>query len=306
MSRILLLVALSSWAGATLLLSQLRWFARASLTRRLRPYAVQRTRHSGQVSDPEGGLSLQSVRDVLSPLASDAGERLAHLFGVREELGVRLERLHADEDVAAFRLRQAVWAAAALAAALIVMVAIAAPPLLALFTILGAPLLTFLVLEQRLSNASSRRQQRVLAELPVIAEQLGMLLGAGYSLGSAVARLAHRGNGAAAEDLARVGNRIRQGLSDSEALLEWARISGLREVERLVAVLSLHRQGADLGRLVGTEARTLRREEQRRTMELLEQRIQLVWVPVTLATLVPGVMFMAVPFLAALRAFATL
>ena len=47
-----------------------------------------------------------------------------------------------------------------------------------------------------------------------------------------------------------------------------------------------------------------RRDLQRRTIETIERRAQQVWVPVTVATLVPGVILLAVPFLAALRLFA--
>ena len=36
------------------------------------------------------------------------------------------------------------------------------------------------------------------------------------------------------------------------------------------------------------------------------RRAQLVWIPVTIATLVPGVLFMAIPFIAAMRNFAAL
>jgi hypothetical protein len=75
-------------------------------------------------------------------------------------------------------------------------------------------------------------------------------------------------------------------------------------VDRLVGVLSLHTESADLGRLVSAEARLARRELQRRTIESIERRAQQVWVPVTVATLVPGVILLAVPFLAALRLFA--
>jgi tight adherence protein C len=75
-------------------------------------------------------------------------------------------------------------------------------------------------------------------------------------------------------------------------------------VGRLVAVLALHTETADLGRLVTAEARQARREQHRRTIESIERRAQQVWVPVTVATLVPGVILLAVPFLAALRLFA--
>jgi tight adherence protein C len=35
----------------------------------------------------------------------------------------------------------------------------------------------------------------------------------------------------------------------------------------------------------------------------MERRSQQVWIPVTVATLVPGVIFLAVPFVEALRMF---
>ena len=88
--------------------------------------------------------------------------------------------------------------------------------------VLGLPLLAFLVVEQRLANESTRWQRRVFLELPILAEQLGMLLSAGYSLGAALNRLAVRGKGNCGRDLARVCGRIRQGLSEVDALREWS------------------------------------------------------------------------------------
>ena len=59
----------------------------------------------------------------------------------------------------------------------------------------------------------------------MLSEQLGMLLGAGYSLGGALNRLAAAGSGACAQDLAGVCGRIRQGLSEVDALREWAAVA---------------------------------------------------------------------------------
>ncbi|NNE72761.1 MAG: type II secretion system F family protein, partial [Acidimicrobiales bacterium] len=120
---------------------------------------------------------------------------------------------------------------------------------------------------------------------------------------SALTRLAARGNGAVSQDLARVNRRIRQGLSEAEALKEWAATSGLQPVRRLVGVLSLNREAADLGRLIGDEAKTIRREAHQRQIERIERRNQQVWIPVTVAALVPGVVLLAVPFLDALSGF---
>jgi pilus assembly protein TadC len=141
-------------------------------------------------------------------------------------------------------------------------------------------------------------------ELPVVSEQLALLLNAGFSLGAALARVGARGQGCAARDLAIVVNRVRHGLSETEALREWANVAGVAGVDRLVGVLALHSESADLGRMVSAEARQARRDLHRSTIETIERRAQQVWVPVTVATLVPGVILLAVPFLSALRLFA--
>jgi tight adherence protein C len=160
------------------------------------------------------------------------------------------------------------------------------------------------VVEQQVTLAAERWQRRLFLELPVVSEQIGMLLGAGYSLGAALDRVASRGSGACAQDLIRVGTRVRQGLSETDALREWAEVADVAAVHRLVGVLALNRDTGDLGRLISEEARSLRREAQRELSAHIERRAQQVWIPVTVATLVPGTIFLAVPFLQAMRLFA--
>jgi Flp pilus assembly protein TadB len=246
---------------------------------------------------------VESLRDVVAPLARAAGDKVAALFGVNEALSTRLRRVHSDVGVTAFRLRQVCLAGAALLAGA-VLAGLGLPLPLAVLVVAGAPLLVFLVIEQRLARASEHWQQQLALELPVVSEQLAMLLNAGYSLGAALARISERGKGCAARDLRGVVNRIRQGLSETDALREWAGVAGVDGVDRLVGVLALHAESADLGRLVSAEARQSRRDLHRRTIEGIERRAQQVWVPVTVATLVPGVILLAVPFLSALRIFA--
>lgn len=299
MTRTLAAAGLGLWVGATLVLSRLRWFARAPLVERLAPYAPG-ARSTGARS---GLLSVESFRDVLAPLAREVGERTARLFGVSEELALRLERIHSSDDVTTFRLRQLGRSLLALAAGGLVALVGGVPPALAVLVLLGAPLLAFLVVEQQVASASARWQRRVFLELPVVSEQLAMLLGAGFSLGGALQRVARRGHGASARDLQRALGRVRQGLSEVDALREWAAVARVPALDRLVAVLALNRETSDLGRLLSEEARAIRRDVQRELVETMERRGQQVWVPVTVATLVPGVIFLAIPFLEALRLF---
>ncbi len=298
--RIVVLSGLLLWLGVTLLLSELRWFSRRPLTDRIRPY----TPGGGQQLSQAGLLSVQSFREVIAPLSRSVGERVARLFGVGEELAVRLERIHSGLDVSGFRVRQVGWSVAAFGFGALVSLALGLPPFVALLFVLGGPLLAFLVLEQQVAGESARWQRRIFLELPVVSEQLGMLLSAGYSLGAALNRIAARGRGACGRDLARVCGRIRQGLSEVDALREWATIADVDALDRLVGVLALNREAGDLGRLIAEEARAIRREVQRELVEMIEKRGQQVWIPVTVATLIPGVIFLSVPFIQALRLFA--
>lgn len=295
----MVLGALGAWVGATLLLSELRWFARPSLTERLRPYAVGSDMSSRRV----GVLSVESFRDAIGPLSRAIGERAARLAGVSEELEVRLARVHAPVDVTGFRVRQIGWSVAGLGLGTLLALALQLPPLVSLAFLLAGPIVAFLVQEQRLAIESHRWQRRLFLELPVIAEQLALLLSAGWSLTAALNRLATRSSGAAGRDLVRVCRRMRQGLSESDALREWARLATLPALDRLVPVLALNRDTSDLGRLVADEARSIRRDVHRELIEAVERRNQQVWIPVTVAALLPGALFLAVPFVQALKAF---
>lgn len=286
------------FAGSTLLLSHHRWFFRPSLRDRLGPYVP------GVDKAQAGGLlSLDSFREVIGPLAAAMGSRVARLVGVQEDISRRLRRTHRTDDPTSFRVRQLASASAGLALGTLVATTTSAPPLIALALVGAAPLLGFLTLEQQLASASADWQTRLEAELPVIAEQLAMLVAAGWSVQAAVARIAQRGSGACAADFSRVSTRMRHGVPEAHALREWADLAEVVAVDRLVAVLTLNRQTTELGRLLSQEAAVMRADAHRALTETVERRTQQVWVPVTIATLVPGVVLLGVPFLDALALF---
>ncbi len=299
MTRVVALCGLLLWIGATLALSELRVFSRPSLSDRLRPYGP------GGMGGPArtGIFSVASFRDAIAPTSNLIGSRLARVVGITEDLDLRLTRIHSPVDATTFRVRQVGYSVLGLGIAALVVLALRPPSPVGLAFLVAGPILTLLVQEQRLAKASERRQRRLFLELPVVAEQLALLLSAGWSMSSALSRLSRRSTGACATDLERVCNRIGQGLSETEALREWAMIAKVDALDRLVPVLALNRDTSDLGRLVAEEARSIRRDMQRELIEIAERREQQVWIPVTVATLIPGVLFMAIPFIEALRMF---
>lgn len=299
MSGWVVLSAVTGWLGLTLLLSELRWFSRRALTERLAPYVS-----GGEAVRARSGLlSVESFAEAVGPTAQLLGSRFSRLFGVSEDLERRLRRVHAGVDVTGFRVRQLGWSLAGLGIGGLLTLTVGRTLAVGLLLTLGGMLLAFLLLEQQVSAASDRWKRSVRLELPVVAEQVAMLLGAGYSLVGALERVAQRGQGALSRDLRRVLGRIRQGVAEEQALEEWAELADVPAVERLVAVLGLNRQASDLGRLIAQEARSIRRDVQRELVETMERRGQQVWIPVTVATLLPGVLFIAIPFTTALEGF---
>ncbi len=151
----------------------------------------------------------------------------------------------------------------------------AAPPgcRSSLLVLLGAPALAFLVLEQQVVEAGRRWKRQLYLELPVVAEQLGMLLGAGCSLFGALDRVARRGDGAVASDLGRVAARVRQGRTEADGP---ARVGRAGRRRRRRAARGRARPGPrDLptsAALIAEEARSIRRDVQRELVETIERR----------------------------------
>ncbi len=298
MIRILAAAAILLFIGLILVLSEFRIFKSRTLANRVSPYLPGGTTRKSQEL-----LSLETFSELLRPLAEALGAMTARTFGVSEELPQRLRRVHWDIDSSEFRVRQVGWAVGALAFAIVISVLFPLPRPLIFLLVFGGPLLAFLLVEQQLANASDRWKLKTFQELPVISEQIAMLLGSGYSLGAAIQRVSERGTGVVAQDLQRVVARIRQGSSEQDALDEWASVVDVPAVSRLVSILALNKESGDLGSLVAAEARNVRAEAHRSLLEAIEKKTQQVWIPVTVAALVPGVILMMIPFIRALGSF---
>ena len=283
------------WCGVALVLSSLGPVRRPTLRARLQPHLG-----TGPI---EASVPL---RRRLAPLSLVIGEHLGRGLRMTEPLERRLRRVHHPLDPGAFRFRQLGQAAASLgiAGALVSVSPVAFHPLVTLALVLGTPVVAFAAHEHLLADLERRQTRQVTRELPTVAEQLGMLLASGRSVGAAIAHLGRRGHGPLAEDLRQVTRRAQQGVDERTALREWADLRPCPGVAHLVGVLTLAGETTDLDRLVEQEADAIRAEAHRELLADLERRSQQVWVPVTVATLLPGSLLLLVPFLDALRLFA--
>jgi Flp pilus assembly protein TadB len=290
-----LLRATLLWCGAALVLSSLGPVRRPTLRTRLRPYLGVRPTSEGV-----------PIRRRLAPLTLVVGERLGRVMRATEPLERRLRRVHHPMDPGAFRFRQLSQAVAGLglAGALAAVSPTSIHPLVTFVFVLGTPIAVFAAHEHLLAELERRQTRQVTRELPTVAEQLGMLLASGRSVGAAITHLGTRGRGPLADDLRRVTRRVQQGVDERAALREWADLRPAPGIAHLVGVLTLAGETTDLDQLVEQESDAIRAEAHRELLADLERRSQQVWVPVTVATLLPGSLLLLVPFLDALRLFA--
>ena len=298
MTRSLAVSSLLFFVGATLVFAELPWFRQRALTDRLRPYV-----HCADLPTTSSWLSSSSLTELLVAVGERLGVWLSRIDGYSDPLAIRLIRLGSPMHPSSFRMRQLGTALLGACSGAIGALVLAAPPTAGLMMTLIAGAVGFVTPELRLNRATRARQHEVFLELPVVSEQLAMLLAAGFSLVGALSRIAQRGSGACARDIDIVCRRIRQGLTESQALREWADVVDVEALHRLVRLLAHNRETSDLGRLIAEEARSIRREAHRNLIEIIERRSQQVWVPVTVATLLPGVIFLTIPFINALSLF---
>lgn len=232
--------------------------------------------------------------------------RAAALFDGDTELASRLSAAGLARTPSVFRARQLGGAVGALAAGAAALSLAGAGAVLALGGALAAAGATYGIFEQRLSAQGAAQRAHITEELPIVAEHIGMLLASGMSLTGALRAAAQRGEGFCAADLERVTAQVSGGSSVEMALAEWADAAGSAEIRRFVGVLTLHSDATDIAALVADEVRSARMEAHRRLIERIERRNEQVWIPVTVAALVPGAVLLAIPFSDALRGYAAL
>ncbi len=135
MTRELLVAFVSGWIGSTLILSRVRWFRSPALVDRLRPYSP------GGLAEPSAGgfLSGSSIREVVTPMLGQMGERVARTLGVNDDIGVRLRRAGSAVDANGFRVQQGAVALAAFGTVASIAWFVSLSPAFALVGLVTAP-----------------------------------------------------------------------------------------------------------------------------------------------------------------------
>ncbi|WP_265521029.1 type II secretion system F family protein [Oerskovia flava] len=291
--------------GLLLVVSRLR-ARRIRLDERVGPYLRVQDRTSALLRDVPVHTPFPTLERLVAPWVADVGRTLERLGSSRTELRRRLDRAGRAESVDQFRARQIVWGVLGLAGGVALALVLAATRgssvvalvLLALMCGIGG----VLACDQMLSRAISRREERIMAEFPTIAELLALSVAAGEGPVSALERVSTTAKGELSGELATMLASVRAGVPLTRALEGLADRTSLPSLARFAEGVSVAvERGTPLAEVLRAQAQDVRESGRRALMEAGGRKEVIMMVPVVFLILPVTVVFAVFPSIATLR-----
>jgi tight adherence protein C len=284
-------------AGLLLVASRVAVIRRPQLALRVLPYVrdlpqVGRTPTLRVVSSSP----TTAAAGVFGPLLRSAADAVERVLGGAASVRRRLERADLDKTVHEFRVEQVLWGlgAFAIAAAYGVFRGLRDPGSSGLSVVLClvAFVVGVLARDSRLTGQVTRRERRILAEFPTIAELLALAVAAGESPIAALDRVVRRSGGELSSDLGRVLAAVRTGEPVGEAFDRLAASTGLPLVARFAQGVAVAvERGTPLAQVLHAQAADVREAGRRELIEVAARKEVLMMVPVVFLVLPITVLF---------------
>ncbi len=279
---------------------------RPRLDDRLRPYLRAPATTSGLLHVPVARSPFSTLERLLAPVMHDAVRLVERLGSPSAELQRRLVRAGRSETVEQFRAQQVVagtlGTAGGLALALALVTGRGLPPAAGVLVVTVAALTGLVSVDQVLSRQVARREERLLAELPTVAELLALAVAAGEGALGALERVARSTHGELAGELRKAVADTHAGASVAVALERLADRTGLVVLSRFSeAVAVAVERGTPLAEVLRAQAEDVREAGRRALMETGGRKEVAMMVPVVFLILPVTVVFAIFPGLATLR-----
>ena len=300
------LLGLLGGLGCWLMVSRVPWRRAPTLDQRLAPYlrGLNRDRLP-TVAARAHRTPLDIVEQVLGPFMVDAVRWVERISGGAATVHRRLDQLGARRTIDQFRAEQVICGilGAAAGAAIGVLTVIgrgfSVVPVIGLIVI--GTLLGVLGRDQLLSLQVRRREQRILAEFPAVAELLALAVGAGEGPLGALERVARTCSGELAAELRRTVAEVRTGRPLIDALTDLSNRATLPSLARFVDGIAVAiDRGTPLADVLRAQAQDVRELTRRQLIEAGGRREIGMMIPVVFLVLPVTVLFAVYPGFAVL------
>lgn len=278
---------------------------RIRLVDRVAPYLQERPTTSRLLQDAHVITPFPTLERIVRPVVHDVARLLERLGSGTSSIRQRLVRAGNPTTLEAFRTEQVIWATLGLVigllAALLIGVArgVSLLPLVLLVVLcaVGGALLRDRLLTQQVR----RRERRMVAEFPTIAELLALSVGAGESPLAALERVSRSTTGELASEIGTTLADVRSGIALGPALEEMARRTELPSIARFTdGVATAVERGTPLADVLRAQAQDAREVGHRELMEEGGRREVLMLLPVVFVMLPTTILFAVYPGLSVL------
>lgn len=287
-----------------------------SLTRLRRPDLVGRLQpYLRDINPPErvfgpGAVSATStVERLFGDQLRRLGRNLERVLGGEASIRRRLARAGVSMTTEQFRVDQVLWAAVGVGSGLVVGLLLAAAGVgagaLLLFVLVGG-FVGVIARDQALSASVNRREKRLVAEFPTVADMLALSLAAGEGTVSALERIVRITHGELSGELAQALGEARTGASMTTALGGIADRTGLPSLQRFVDGIAVAvERGTPLAEVLRSQAADVREADRRRLIEVGGRKDIFMMVPVVFLVLPVTILFALFPGFVTLKSIAS-
>ncbi len=247
-----------------------------------------------------------TVERLIAPVVRDGSRWIERWGSPTQELRARLQRAGVELTVEQFRAHQVVWGVSGMALGTVAAVLLAATrgssPVALVALIATAGVCGALARDYLLTRAVARREARIVAELPTVAELLALSVGAGEGAIGALERVSRSTHGVMAEELRATLAASRTGTPLAQALTQLADRTGAMPLRRFAdGVATAVERGTPLAEVLRAQAQDVRSAGQRALMEEGGKREIAMMVPVIFLILPVTVVFAVFPGLTTIR-----
>ncbi len=247
-----------------------------------------------------------ALERILKPVVSDVVIWLSKFNPGTSQLAHRLVQAGKDQSPLDFRAQQLIWSGCGLAIGIGGSIVAASVgnfnAVLAVVICLGLAACGFMMRDYVLSMQIKRREARMLAEFPSLAELMALAVGAGESASGALERICRSAHGELAEEFAMVLASTRSGTPLIGALRDFSKRTQLAPLARFVDGITVAiERGTPLADVLRAQAQDVRDMAKRDLMESAGRKEIGMMVPLVFGVLPLTVLFAVYPGLAAIN-----
>ena len=278
-----------------------------TLTERIEPQLRSQNLESRLLNSAEQNLTpFGPLERILRPVFRDGMAALGRLNPSPGATARRLAQAGINKSSVDFRAEQLLWAAAGFVVSLgLILIGAAAgrfSPLFAALAVLGSAVGGFMLRDYWLGAQVRRREARMMAEFPSLAELMALAVSAGESATGALERVCRSARGELSQEFSNILAETRAGKPLVTALQEFSGRTDLAPLVRFVdGIIVAVERGTPLADVLRAQAQDVRDTAKRDLMEAAGKKEIAMMVPLVFGVLPLTVVFAVFPGLAAIN-----